>query len=95
LTTSGSSSFLETSSAFVDPDFFSIVAIIISCLGLFGLATYSAQIRTKEIGIRRVLGATVIQVTSLLARDFITLIAFSFFIAAPVAGWLMSAFAPR
>lgn len=69
---------------------FAIVALIISCLGLFGLAAYSAQIRTKEIGIRRVLGATVIQVTSLLARDFVALIALSFLIAAPVAGWLMS-----
>jgi len=69
---------------------FAIVAIIISCLGLFGLAAYSAQVRTKEIGIRRVLGATVIQVTGLLARDFVTLIALSFLIASPVAGWLMS-----
>ena len=69
---------------------FALVAIIISCLGLFGLATYSAQIRTKEIGIRRVLGASVAQVTSLLAKDFIALIALAFLIAAPVAGYLMS-----
>jgi len=69
---------------------FALVAIIISCLGLFGLATYSAQIRTKEIGIRRVLGASVAQVTSLLARDFIALIALAFLIAAPVAAYLMS-----
>ena len=69
---------------------FALVAIIISCLGLFGLATYSAQIRIKEIGIRRVLGASILQVTSLLARDFIALIALAFLIAAPVAGYLMT-----
>jgi putative ABC transport system permease protein len=69
---------------------FALVAVIISCLGLFGLATYSAQIRTKEIGIRRVLGASVTHVTSLLARDFIALIALAFLIAAPVAGYLMT-----
>jgi putative ABC transport system permease protein len=71
-------------------DVFAIVAIIISCLGLFGLATYSAQIRIKEIGIRLVLGATVAQVTGLLAKDFIVLIGLAFLIAAPVAAWLMS-----
>ena len=69
---------------------FALVALIISCLGLFGLATYSAQIRTKEIGIRRVLGASVPQVTGLLARDFVALIGLAFIIAAPVAGYLMS-----
>ena len=69
---------------------FALVAIIISCLGLFGLATYSAQMRIKEIGIRRVLGATVPQVTGLLAKDFVLLIALAFIIAAPVAGILMN-----
>jgi len=69
---------------------FALVAIIISCLGLFGLATYSAQIRTKEIGIRRVLGASITQVTSLLARDFVALIGLAFVIAAPIAGYFMS-----
>jgi putative ABC transport system permease protein len=71
-------------------DAFAIVCLIISCLGLFGLATYSAQIRIKEIGIRRVLGATVTQVTGLLVKDFIVLIALAFLIAAPVAGILMN-----
>jgi putative ABC transport system permease protein len=71
-------------------DVFAIVAIIISCLGLFGLATYSAQIRIKEIGIRRVLGASVTEVTGLLAKDFVVLIAIAFLIAAPVAGILMN-----
>ena len=69
---------------------FAIVAIIISCLGLFGLATYTAQIKTKEIGIRRVLGATVTQVTSLLAREFILLVGISLLIATPLAWWSMT-----
>ena len=69
---------------------FAIVAIIISCLGLFGLATYTAQIKTKEIGIRRVLGATVIQVTSLLAREFVLLVGISLLIATPLAWWSMT-----
>ncbi len=68
---------------------FSIVAIIISCLGLFGLATYTAQIKTKEIGIRRVLGATVTQVASLLAREFVVLVGISLLIATPLAWWSM------
>jgi putative ABC transport system permease protein len=69
---------------------FAIVAIIISCLGLFGLATYTAQIKTKEIGIRRVLGATVTQVTSLLAREFVLLVGISLLIATPLAWWSMT-----
>ena len=69
---------------------FALVAIVISCLGLFGLATYAAQIRTKEIGIRRVLGASIPQITGLLVKDFVLLIALAFGIAAPVAGYLMS-----
>jgi putative ABC transport system permease protein len=69
---------------------FAIVAIIISCLGLFGLSTYTAQIKTKEIGIRRVLGATVTQVTSLLAREFILLVGISLLIATPLAWWSMT-----
>jgi putative ABC transport system permease protein len=64
--------------------------IVISCLGLFGLATYSAQTRTKEIGIRRVLGASISHVTGLLVKDFVALIALAFVIAAPIAGYLMS-----
>jgi putative ABC transport system permease protein len=69
---------------------FAVVAIIISCLGLFGLATYTAQIKTKEIGIRRVLGASVTQVTSLLAREFILLVGISLLIATPLAWWSMT-----
>jgi len=73
--------------------FFAILAIIISCMGLFGLASYVAEQRTKEIGVRKVLGASVFNVWKLLSRDFVTLVIISCFIAVPVAwyflnGWL-------
>ncbi len=72
---------------------FAALAIFISCLGLFGLAAYIAEQRTKEIGIRKVLGASVPQVWLLLSKDFIVLVLISCFIASPVAlyflnGWL-------
>jgi putative ABC transport system permease protein len=66
---------------------FSAIAILISCLGLFGLATYTAQVKTKEIGIRKVLGATVSNVTVLLAKEFVVLVLIAFVIASPVT-WL-------
>ena len=66
---------------------FAAVAIIISCLGLFGLATYMAEVKTKEIGIRKVLGASITDLTSLLARDFILLVFIAFIIASPVT-WI-------
>lgn len=69
---------------------FAAVAIVISCLGLFGLATYTAYARKKEIGIRKVLGAGVVQITTLLAKDFVLLVVFSLFIAVPLAWWAMS-----
>jgi putative ABC transport system permease protein len=69
---------------------FAAVAIVISCLGLFGLATYTAYARRKEIGIRKVLGAGVTQITALLAKDFVLLVVFSLFIAVPLAWWAMS-----
>jgi len=68
---------------------FSALAILISCLGLFGLATYMAESRIKEIGIRKVLGATVTGLTSLLTKDFLKLVLVSFAIAAPLAWWAM------
>lgn len=71
---------------------FAFLTILISCLGLFGLAAYMAERRTKEIGIRKVLGATVPGVIALLSRDFIRLVAIASFIAFPIAWWGMSKF---
>lgn len=66
------------------------LAIVISCLGLFGLASYTAGRRLKEIGIRKVLGASVTHLTGLLSRDFIIPVAISTLIAFPLAWWYMS-----
>jgi putative ABC transport system permease protein len=68
---------------------FAILAIIISCLGLLGLASYSTLQRTKEIGIRKVLGASVSGIVNLLSTEFLVLVIISFAIAAPVAGFFM------
>jgi putative ABC transport system permease protein len=68
---------------------FAVLAIIISCLGLFGLAAYTAERRTKEIGIRKVLGASVAGITGLLSRDFLRLVLVSAFIAFPLSWWFM------
>jgi putative ABC transport system permease protein len=70
--------------------YFTIVAIIISCLGLFGLAAFSAEQRTKEIGVRKVLGASVSTVVSLLSIDFLKLILMSVVIASPIAWYVMN-----
>ncbi|MBI2731622.1 MAG: ABC transporter permease [Sphingobacteriales bacterium] len=69
---------------------FAILAIIIACLGLFGLATYMAEQRTKEIGVRKVLGASVPGIVSMLSKDFIKLVMFSFVLAVPFAWWGMN-----
>ena len=66
---------------------FTGIAIFIGCLGLFGLAAYTAERRRKEVGIRKVLGASTESVVLLLSRDFITLVVISLFIASPVA-WI-------
>jgi putative ABC transport system permease protein len=68
---------------------FTLIAILVSCLGLFGLATFAAERRTKEIGVRKVLGATVAGITALLAKDFLKLVVIAIFIASPVAYYLM------
>lgn len=68
---------------------FAAFAIFISCLGLFGLSAYSAQLRIKEVGIRKVLGASVYSVTVLLSKDFIVLVLISAIISWPVAWWTM------
>jgi len=70
--------------------YFTIVAILISCLGLFGLATFSAEQRTKEIGVRKVLGASVGNIVGLLSRDFLKLVIIAIVIASPVAWWAMN-----
>ncbi|MDP4262376.1 MAG: ABC transporter permease [Bacteroidota bacterium] len=68
---------------------FSVLAILIACLGLFGLATFIAEQRTKEIGIRKVLGSSVSGVVMLLSKDFLKLVLIAFVMAAPAAWWFM------
>ncbi len=68
---------------------FAALAIFISCLGLFGLAAYMAEQRNKEIGIRKVLGASVTQVWIMLSKDFIILVLISCVIASPVAFYFL------
>ncbi|MCF6404396.1 ABC transporter permease [Chitinophaga filiformis] len=68
---------------------FSILAIIIACMGIFGLATFIAEQRTKEIGIRKVLGASTSGIVQLLSKDFMKLVAIAFVTGAPLAGWIM------
>ncbi|WP_293879644.1 MULTISPECIES: ABC transporter permease [unclassified Sphingobacterium] len=69
---------------------FSLLAISISCLGLFGLASYMAELKTKEIGIRKVLGASVSGITAMLSRDFVKLVVIAILIASPLAWWAMN-----
>lgn len=69
---------------------FTIMAIFISCLGLFGLANFSAEQRKKEIGIRKVLGASVSGIVQLLSKEFLRLVAISIIIATPIAWWAMN-----
>jgi ABC-type antimicrobial peptide transport system permease subunit len=70
-------------------EIFSGLAIIISCLGLFGLAAYTTERRTKEIGIRKVLGASIPGLARLLSRDFLILVSVSCIIAFPLGWWMM------
>ncbi len=70
--------------------YFAFLAIGISCLGLLGLAMFTAEQRTKEIGIRKILGAGTRTLYGLLARDFLVLVALAFLIAAPLSGWIMT-----
>lgn len=63
------------------------IAIFIACLGLFGLSAFEARQRIKEIGIRKVLGASVIDITSLLSKDFVGPVIISLIIACPIAWW--------
>ena len=73
--------------------YFSIVSIILACLGLFSLLSYSIQSRTKEIGIRKVLGASTVQISWTIAKDFFILLGLAFLISSPIVyylwlGWL-------
>jgi putative ABC transport system permease protein len=68
---------------------FATLAILISCLGLFGLSAYAASQRVKEIGIRKILGASLIDITLMLSRDFLTVVIVSILIASPIAFWAM------
>jgi ABC-type antimicrobial peptide transport system permease subunit len=68
---------------------FATISIVISCLGLYGLALFMANSRVKEIGIRKVLGATALSITMLLSRDFVRLVLIAFVIASPVAVWIL------
>ena len=69
---------------------FTLLAIFISCLGLFGLASYIAEQRTKEIGVRKVLGASISQLWLLLSKDFIALVVIALIIASPIAYYMMT-----
>jgi len=70
--------------------YFSILAILISCLGLFGLVIFTAEQKTKEIGIRKVLGASVFTITSLITRDFLKLILVGVLIGTPISSYVMT-----
>lgn len=70
--------------------FFATLAVFISCLGLLGLASFIAEQRTKEIGVRKVLGASVFNVWKLLTKDFVKLVIISLLIAIPIAYWFMN-----
>jgi putative ABC transport system permease protein len=69
---------------------FAVMAVIVSCLGLFGLSAFSAEQRTKEIGIRKILGAKTMQITTLLSADFLKLVGIAILVASPVAWWAMN-----
>ncbi len=70
-------------------DYFGILAILISCLGLFGLAAFTAEQRTKEIGVRKVLGATVTSIVTLLSKDFLKLVLVALVLAVPLGWWAL------
>ena len=70
--------------------YFSIVAVVMSCLGLFGLVTYTAEQRTKEIGVRKVLGASVTNIVNLLSMQFLKLVLIAIVIASPIGWWSMN-----
>jgi ABC-type antimicrobial peptide transport system permease subunit len=70
--------------------FFTFLAIFISCMGLFGMASFMAEQRTKEIGVRKVLGASVVSLWRLMSKDFVALVIISLILATPIAYYFMS-----
>lgn len=70
--------------------FFAGLAILIACLGLFGLASYATALRTKEVGVRKVLGARVTQLLALLAQDFLKLVSIAIIISIPISYWIIN-----
>ena len=70
--------------------YFTLIAVIIACLGLFGLASFTAEQRVKEIGIRKVLGSSISQIVVLLSKDFLKLVIISFIIASPIGYYVMT-----
>ena len=79
--------FLETQQISKLSGLFTILTIFIACLGLFGLAAYMAENRTKEIGVRKLLGASVISITQMLSKEFVYLVLISCIVAFPLAYW--------
>ena len=75
--------------------FFSILAIFISCLGLFGMATFMAEQRTKEIGVRKVLGASILDLWGLLSKEFVVLVFMACLVASPLAYYFMNAWVQK
>ena len=69
---------------------FTLFTVFIACLGLFGLSTFIVLQRTKEVGIRKVLGASVMQLTAMLSKDFVKLVAIAVVLASPLAWWVMN-----
>jgi ABC-type antimicrobial peptide transport system permease subunit len=82
--------FADTRAVAILAGLFAGLTIFISCLGLFGLAAYMAEARIKEIGVRKVLGASVLSIASLLTREFVTLVFISFVVASPLAWFAMN-----
>jgi ABC-type antimicrobial peptide transport system permease subunit len=84
------SKFKETQAVGTIAMFFAGLTILIACLGLLALIAYIAETKMKEIAVRKVLGASVSQITSLLSLDFIKLVIISLLIASPIAWWVMN-----